>query len=112
MVFSRATGVVTVADVLGHMDRLSRHTDFRPEFSQIIDFREAAEVRLSSDEVQEIARRNVFAAESRRAILVTPGLQFGLARMFATYRELAGEQGIHIFTDAAEARSWVSLPEE
>jgi hypothetical protein len=112
MVFSNATGVVALGDALSHMDRLSHHPDFRPEFNQIFDFRQVTEIALSNEDVQKLAKRNIFAAESRRAFLVTPGLQFGVARMFAAYRVIAGEQGINIFTDGKEARSWVSLPED
>jgi hypothetical protein len=112
MVFSKATGAFTFEDALGHMDRLSRHPDFRPAFNQILDFRQVTELALSGDDVQELAKRNIFAADSRRALLVTSGLQFGLARMFASYRGIAGEEGIRVFTEAKEARSWVRLPEE
>jgi len=112
MVFSRVTGVLTFGDVLDHMDRLSRHPDFRPTYDQIIDFRQATEMALSDEEIRDLARRNIFGAGSRRAFLVNPGLQYGLARVFETYREMAGEHGIRIFTDDNEALSWVSLREE
>lgn len=110
-VFSKATGVFTLGDALGHMDRLSGHPDFKPVFNQIIDFRQATEIALTCDDVRNLAKRNVFSAGSRRAFLVTPGVQFGLGRVFATYRELEGEEGIRIFTDADQARSWISRTE-
>jgi hypothetical protein len=112
MVFSNATGVLTLSDALDHMDRLSRHPDFRPAYNQLFDFRKVTEIALSGDDIQEIAARNIFAPGSRRAFLVATGLQFGMARMFATYRRFGGEQGISVFTDANKARSWVSLPDE
>ena len=112
MVFSKATGVLTVGNVLDHMDRLIHHPDFLPAFNQIFDMREVTEIEMSNEDIKRLAGPNIFATESHRALLVTPGLQFGLGRMFATYRELAGETGIRILTDEKEARSWVSLPEE
>jgi hypothetical protein len=112
MVFSRATDVLTVGDVLDHMERLTSHPDFRPEFNQIFDMREVTRVEMSGEDIKRLATKNIFAPVSRRALLVTPGLQFGLGRIFATYREFAGETGIRILIDEREAHSWVSLIEE
>jgi hypothetical protein len=112
MVFSKATGVFTVGDGLDHMDRLIHHPDFKPEFNQILDMREVTQVELSSEDLKKLAAKNIFANTSHRALLVTPGLQFGLGRIFATYREFAGETGIRILTDEKEAHSWVSLVKE
>jgi hypothetical protein len=110
-VFSEATGVFTLGDALSHVDRLIGHPDFKPVFNQIIDFRQATGMALSCDDVRNLAKQNIFSADSRRPFLVTPGVQFGLGRVFATYRELEVEQGIRIFTDANEARSSVSRSE-
>jgi hypothetical protein len=112
MVLSAAAGVLTVGDVLNHMDRLIHHSDFRPEFNQIFDMRKVTDIELSNEDIKKLATKNIFAPASHRALLVTPGLQFGLGRIFATYREIAGETGIRILTDEKEARSWVSLLEE
>jgi hypothetical protein len=112
MVFSKATGVLTVGDVLDQMDKLTHHPDFQPEWNQIMDMRNVTAIELSGDDIKKLATRNIFVAPSRRAMLVTPGLQFGLGRIFATYREFAGETGIRILTDEKEAHSRVSLLEE
>jgi hypothetical protein len=111
MVHSKATGVLNRADLQAYMDQLSGHPDFRPEFNQIADFRQVRDIALSNDEIRELAGRRIFAPKSRRAFLVADQLVFGLARMFATLREIGGEQGIRVFTDAKEARSWVSPPD-
>lgn len=112
MVFSKATGVLSLDVAFDHMDRLSHNPDFKPGFNQLFDFRQATDIRLSEEEIREIARRDIFSADSRRAFLVADELQFGLGRMFATYRQMAGEKGIRIFTDAEAARAWVFPPDE
>ncbi len=111
VVFSTASGVVGRADAMDHMDRLCRHPDFRPEFSQLFDFRQITELAMSSEEVRQIAERNIFAPDSRRAFVVTSDFGFGIARMFGAHREIAGERGIQLFKDVDEARSWLSLSE-
>ena len=113
IVFSRAEGVLTVAEILDNSDRMRRDPEFRPDFNQLFDLRGVTKFELSNEDIEQLARQLIFAPESRRAFLVTPGLQVGMARMFATYRTIAGgEHGIRIFTDPGEARSWVSLPGE
>jgi len=112
IVISKASGVVTYAEVLGHMDRLRHHPEFRPTFNQFLDLHEVTDIAISADEIREIATQTVFAPGSHRAFLATSGLKFGISRMYETYRRIHGEDGIRIFTDVKEARSWASVPEE
>ena len=111
MVFSHGAGVLRFADFRGHMDRLLRHPDFRPEFSQLLDFRDVTEVVITSEEIVLLGARNVFSPKSKRAFVVNSDLHFGLVRMFASYREIAGESGIRLFRDLAAALEWLALTE-
>jgi hypothetical protein len=112
VVFSKATGVFGWADAVDHMNRLQSHPDFRPEFNQLCDFRDANRVDLSHDEIQRLASRNIYSATSRRAFVVAGDFEFGLGRVFSTYREMHGEPGIRIFREMNKALSWLSLAAE
>jgi hypothetical protein len=112
MVYSKATGVFGRVEAMDHMARLLRHPDFRPEFNQLADFREITKLALSNAEVKDLARQTVFGANSKRAFVVASDLQFGLSRMFGTFREMAGEPGLMTFKSMAEALSWLSLSAE
>jgi hypothetical protein len=112
MVFSKAMGVFGRVEALDHMNRLLHHPDFRPEFNQLLDFRGITKLELTSEEVRGLANRTIFSAHSKRAFVMASDLQFGLGRMFKTYREIGGEQGIMIFRVMAEALSWLSLSAE
>lgn len=112
VVFSKATGVFGKADAVDHMNRLRSHPDFRPDFNQLSDFREISTVALSADDVRQLAKRTIFSVRSRRAFVVSGNLEFGLARMFGTYRDLEGESGIVIFRLMEEALAWLSLSVE
>ena len=112
MVFSKAKGVLTWADVVGHMDRLQSHAEFCPEFNQLSDFREVTAIALSHEDVKELAKRTIFSPRSRRAFVVFGDWQFGIGRIFGTYREMEGETGIAIFREMNEALSWLSLAAE
>ena len=112
MVFSKATGVIRWVDAVDHMDRLSTHPDFRPEFNQLFDFREAQGVALSHDEIHRLSTRKIFGERSRRAFVVAGDFQFGIARMFSIYREMQGEPGIQVFREMNKALTWLSLTAE
>lgn len=109
LVLSSGTGVLTVEDIQGHMDGLSRDPDFDPDFSQLADFSQITVVELSPDDIRRFAKRTIFSSQSRRALFVTNDLQFGLARMFEIHRELNGETGIRVFRSFDEAMDWVLI---
>jgi hypothetical protein len=112
IVFSKATNVLAMADALDHMDRLERDPEFRPEFNQLIDFRQTSAVVLSHDEIRRLASRKIFGPRSRRAFVVPGDFEYGLARIFATYRDMQGESGIMIFRDMEKALAWLALSAE
>jgi hypothetical protein len=112
MVFSRGYGGLNFSDARHHMERLLSDPDFHPEFNQLIDFRRVEEVTITTEEIVLLAARNVFSPKSRRAFVVASDLQFGLARMFGTYRENAGEHGIKPFREMEPALKWLSLTDE
>jgi len=100
MVFSKATGVISLADGEDHMDRLSADPEFRPEYNQLFDLRQARGTALSDNALRSLASRKIFSGNSRRAFVVEGDLEFGLSRVFATFREMK------------EALSWLSLSAE
>jgi len=112
VVFSSGTGPLTYADIAGHMNRLTADARFRPDFRQIIDFRNAIPVEITSAEVLQLAEREIYGPGSRRAFVVGSDLQFGLCRMFGAHREAAGEPTIRIFRDMTKAIAWIEVPAE
>ena len=110
LVMSTLSGVFTLADGLGHQEKLLKDLDFDPNFSQLLDCTQVTRVELGPIELRRLAQRSTFSPDSRRAILVNNDLVFGFARMFVMFREAAGEKGIRIFRDLDEALYWV-LPE-
>ncbi len=94
------------------MDRLSADPEFDLTFSQLIDFAGITKVALSHDEIYDLSSRHVFAPEARRAFVTTTMEQFGLARMFQSYRAAKGETGIRVFTLMEEALVWLEFKTE
>ena len=107
LVMSTGSGVLTLTDALLHQERLLRDPDFSPDFSQLLDFTHVVRVKLSADEIRRLAQTTVFSANSRRAFVVDNDLKFGLARMFAVFRETLGEKGIRVFRNLDDALEWL-----
>jgi hypothetical protein len=108
LVLSTGSGVFTMADALAaHQDKLLHDPDFAPDFCQLWDLSLVTEAQLTSDDLRRLARRSVFSPDSRRAVLVSSDLAFGLSRMFVIFRQMLGETGIRVFRDRGEALDWV-----
>jgi hypothetical protein len=106
-VFSAVLGVYSFDVAVGRMRRLQKDPDFDPSFSLLMDFREATKIDLSHDEIVELSAIHVFSPESRRAYVVANPEQFGLARMFASYRSPKKQSVFRVFTEMAEALAWL-----
>ena len=111
LVMSTGSGVLTLADALAHQEQLLKDPDFSPDFSQLLDFTHITGIELSTEDIQRLARTTIFSANSRRAFLVDSDLKFGLARMFAVFREILGEKGIQVFRNLDDALDWVLTKE-
>nr|HEV7953882.1 hypothetical protein [Candidatus Acidoferrales bacterium] len=112
LVSSNAYGVVTREEILDHQRKLAADPDFSPTFSQIADFTRTTKLEIKAADVQAFAARNIFASTVRRAIVVTDGEAFGLARMFEILRDAKGEEGNRVFLKMEDALKWVSFGQE
>jgi hypothetical protein len=109
LVISRGNGVFTQADFWDHVARMRADPEFNPDFNQMVDCRAFAAVELTSGQMADLASRSIFGARSRRAFIVASDVQHGLARMFATYREIKAGQAVMVFHEMSAALSWLGL---
>jgi len=107
LVMSTIFGVATMADGLAHQEKLRKDPDFDPSFSQLMDYTHVVRFEITAEDVRTLAQQSIFSPHSRRAMLVSGDLAFGLARMFEALRESFGEQGIRVFRNLDEALDWV-----
>lgn len=106
-VLSSGTGIYTMEDALDHMGRLVKDPDFDPSFTQLLDFRGITEIALTHEQIFDLATRSVFAPDAKRAFVTASPVQYGLVRMFQTYRSAKGERGIQVFKDLETAVRWL-----
>jgi len=107
LVITSASGVVTMAEALAHNQNLRKHPDFDPSFSQLIDLSDVTKIELNREDILTLAQDPILSDNSRRAILATGDLTFGLVRMFEMFRESKGKETIRVFRNRDEARAWV-----
>lgn len=107
LVLTSGSGTFTLADAVSHQTRLLNDLDFDPGFSQIADFRHVTHFDISASDIQKLAEKRVFSAESRRAFIAPTDVGFGLARMFEIMRANFAEEKIAVFRDLDEALHWV-----
>ncbi len=107
LVISTGLEPLTLADALAHQDELARDADFDASFSQILDLTRVTMINLGANDIRRLAQKTIFSPESRRAIIVSSDLVYGLGRMYEILREIAGGDGIRVFRDFDEALDWV-----
>ena len=99
--------MITFADLLAHQEKLLADPDFSSDFSQFMDLTHVTKVELTNEELRRLAAGSIFSSASRRAILVSSDLVFGLSRMFEIFRETLVEKGIRVFRNLDDALDWV-----
>jgi hypothetical protein len=109
MVFSKAYGILTDQDIISHQKMLRDDPDFDPSFSQLVDCTKVIKADdLSTDAIYELARRNLFGAESQRAFVAPKKLLYGLFRMFQILTNDYPDELV-VFKDLTEAREYLKL---
>lgn len=111
LVFTRGTGILTYDELLQHMVRLGAHPDFRPDFRELNDGRALESVEITTPQLRALAGHTMYNLDARRAYVAKSDLQYGLTRMFGTFRETIGDEGIRIFRTMEEALDWLGLTE-
>ncbi len=114
LVISTGSGGVTQAEIRARQDQTANDHDFDPEFDQIVDLTAVTAFDMSMDEFTTLARRKVFASQSRRAFVANSPHIFGMGRLWEAHSELSDEDPskIHVFYDFPSALEWLGLKDD
>src|ERR1051326_7264752 len=96
VVYTDGYGTATDSEILDHNRKLASDPDFDPNFNQLLNFTEVISIDVKTETINLIASKRIFNLSSLRAIVVKPGLQFGLARMFQNLRSFE-DSNIQVF---------------
>lgn len=107
-VLIEAEGALTFTDLKAVQMGMHAHPDYRPHFDLLSDLRRASTNELSADQLRALIANSALsqAGGARRVIVVSGGVDFGMAGMFQALAE-ASDQHAAIFTDLDEARAWL-----
>src|SRR3569833_2785132 len=93
------------ADIQNIYRALRADPAFVSTFDQILDLRRVRSLAAAGWNVCH-AGAGVYAAGVKRAVVATPGVVYGVARMFASGAELQGHL-VEIFGTPHEAEAWL-----
>ena len=108
LVRTKEWGVLTEDDLRELYERIRSDPAFDPSFRQLCDLREVTKITTTAEALRFLAQSRVFSPGSRRAFVVGRAVDFGLARMFQAYSEVAG-QTVEVFREMDEAKVWLGL---
>jgi hypothetical protein len=113
LVITTAWEVVTFAEARAHQEQLKHDPDFSPNLDQLLDGTGITVLHITTEEAKLLARNSPpFSPSSRRAWVAPSPFLFGMGRLIATYREIAGgEEQFRVFYNRSEALKWMGLKE-
>jgi hypothetical protein len=111
IVLTRAWGELTTRQLFDVMSEMLLDPRFDPSYRSLGDLRDVTRITVDAMATAQAAASPVFAEGARRAIVATSDEAFGMARMFASFSERAG-QYVRVFRDMGLARAWLDLESE
>ena len=111
LVTTTAWGTVTAGQVLEHQQQLRNDPAFNPDYFQLLDLTLVVYLQIDAKTVMELSDVVLFSAKSRRAFIADNPFHYGMARMFAAFHKLSGEDQIGVFTTRDEALQWLNVTE-
>ncbi len=94
-----------------HRCALSCDPDFVPNYRQIFDLRGVTDLELTSTDLRERVANDVFGGGSRRALVASSDLVFGMARMYQLLAADENTDEIRVFREMSDAVRWLDLAE-
>ena len=110
VVYSTFYGKLTDAEVAGHGHVIASDPDFRPHFSEIVDFTAVTETAVSESALAALASNPSLFSDSVLHIVVAPSEP--LFQMASRYKDLAKASRRNLFVVRTRAEAYRLLPAE
>ena len=108
LVLSRGWGIVTDRELLAHVRALTIDPRFVRNLHQLADLRDVVDVEVTAATIREMASLNPYGDGSRRAVVVTSDVLFGMARMYQILRDEPTDE-LEIFRTLDDALRWLGI---
>lgn len=109
IVYSSFEGALNDNDILAHRHVLKSHPDFNPQFSEIVDFTEVKQLKVTVQLINSMAKGDsLYSPESKHAVIAPHDLTYGVARL---YQMLAQDTrpNVAVVRSMTEARKFVGI---
>ena len=109
IIYSSFEGKLNDSDLLAHREVLKDHPDFDPEFSEVLDFSNVTELRVTVAFINSLAKSSsLYSPESKHAVVAPHDMTFGVARL---YQMLAQDRrpNLAVVRSMAEARMFIGI---
>ena len=111
LIRTRIWGLLIYAELTANRLQMENDPAFQADFSQLADLRDVTAIALTGDQIRDFAAHSPFIPGTRRALVVSSDVAFGLGRMYENYREaISPKDQIRIFRHLKEAEEWLGLP--
>lgn len=101
-------GALKPSDIFLMQAKLRADPAFDPTFAVLFDGTRADLSTFDAAAVRRMAHNSPFAAGAPRAFMVSPGLHYGLVRIYQAFTDMAGRgEAVAIFEDLSAAMDWI-----
>jgi len=108
LVLATWRGTLSAEEISKWQAALAADPAFDPSLALITDIRTASLAEVTPPDVRQHAEEDPFGPETPRAIVVSNDANYGVARMFEAYSELARNKGpVRTFRDPESAWAWI-----
>lgn len=104
---------LTFAEMQSQQSELLHDPNFDPTFNQLVDVSGVTILDMSVQEAKRIAVRGIYSPTSRRAVIATNPVVFGMGRMMDVHHSTeTGRENVAVFSDRKSALEWLGLEDE
>lgn len=106
LVVTTAFGEVNGQELIENLLNLANDTAFDPTSNHIFNTKQVKSVDVAPAVLKRLAGIELFADTSRRAVVASSDVIFGLARIYEAYRDVSTDR-LRIFREYDQAMSWL-----
>jgi len=106
LIISHLSGELTPELMIALRKDVISDSRFSPAYSAIDDVTGVSVISITNEQLRQMASVSVLQPGARHALVVANDLQYGLARMYASYAEFS-EYEIQVCRSIDEAYDWV-----
>jgi hypothetical protein len=99
--------MITDSDIRNYIETLAQESTFSPAQMHLVDCSEVRSLKVSRDFINATARKKLFSAHTKCAIVAPQDYIFGMARMF----EMQQRGRVEVFRHLTEAQTWLGIGE-